>query len=141
RIRYRPDAVIYHHGGGTLGRERIAKMYYNQRNSVWILLKNYHIETLVRILPVRWLLDAALIVKSLLTLDLKRATAVIMGWIWLFTHPRLILRKRHQVQRKRTVNDTEACRLLYPHSVAVAFYLRGKQTFSQVWPAPPLRNG
>jgi len=136
RLRVRPDAVIYHYGGGTLGREKAAKMYYNHRNSVFMLLKNYSCTRLFRVLPLRFLLDLTLIVKSMLTLDLKRAVAVVLAYGWLLFHPRLILRKRRAIQRYRKVTDKEVDTYLYPGSVVLAYYLRRKKTFSEIWDRP-----
>jgi len=134
RLRVRPDATVHHYGGGTLGHEKYAKMYHNHRNSVFILLKNYDFGRLLAVLPVRWTLDLILILKSLVTLDLKRATAVVAAHCWLLVHPGLILRKRRQVQRLRKVPDTAACRQLYPGSLVLAYYIKGKRTFRDIWP-------
>ncbi|UCD37338.1 MAG: glycosyltransferase family 2 protein [Fidelibacterota bacterium] len=133
RMRARPDAVIYHYGGGTLGREKTAKMYYNHRNSVFMLLKNYTFRSIVKVLPKRLLLDLALIIKSLLTLDLKRATAVAGAYLWLLFHVNLINIKHREVQRLRRVGDKEVDKFLYPRSVALAYYIRRKKTFSEIW--------
>ncbi|MFB0516113.1 MAG: glycosyltransferase [Candidatus Neomarinimicrobiota bacterium] len=136
RLRVRPDAVIYHYGGGTLGQEKAAKMYYNHRNSVFMLLKNYSAQRLCWVLPLRFLLDLTLIVKSLVTLDLKRAAAVLAAYLWLSAHVKLILRKRRQVQRQRKVKDKVVDNFLYPGSVVLAYYLRGKKTFTEIWGQP-----
>lgn len=136
RLRVRPDAVIYHYGGGTLGREKIAKIYYNHRNSVFMLLKNYSLRRLLWVVPTRFLLDLALIVKLLVTLDLKRAAAVLGAYLWLLFHPGLILRKRRAIQRRRKVKDRVVDAFLYPGSVVLAYYLRGKRTFAEIWGRP-----
>ena len=136
RMRVRTDAVIYHYGGGTLGREQASKMYYNHRNSVFMLLKNYSLARLLWVLPARFLLDLVLIIKLLLTLDPKRAAVVAGAYFWLIFHPRLIFRKRREVQHLRKVDDKAMDAFFYPGSVVVAYYLRGKKTFTEIWPKP-----
>ena len=134
RLRVRPDSVIYHYGGGTLGSEKMAKMYYNHRNSVFMLIKNYSCRRLAWTLPVRFLLDLVLVIKSLLTLDLKRAAAVPAAYAWLLAHPVLIRRSRRNVQRMRKVPDTDVDRCLYHGSIVLTYYLKRKKTFREFWP-------
>ena len=134
RLRARPDAVIYHFGGGTLGRDRVAKLYYNIRNSIFMLLKNVSARRLFWVLPIRSLLDLAFLIKSLFTLDVKRAAAVPVAYAWLLIHLRLILKKRREIQRRRTVSDMAIDPLLYPGSLVVAYFIGRKRTFTELWP-------
>ncbi|MCH7521230.1 MAG: glycosyltransferase family 2 protein [Candidatus Marinimicrobia bacterium] len=134
RLRARPDAVIYHFGGGTLGRDRVAKLYYNIRNSIFMLLKNVSARRLFWVLPIRALLDLAFLFKSLFTLDVKRAAAVPAAYAWLLIHLRLILKKRREIQRRRTVSDMAIDPLLYPGSLVVAYFIGRKRTFTELWP-------
>ena len=134
RLRARPDAVIYHFGGGTLGRDQVAKLYYNIRNSIFMLLKNVSARRLFWVLPIRALLDLAFLFKSLFTLDVKRAAAVPAAYAWLLIHLRLILKKRREIQRRRTVSDMAIDPLLYPGSLVVAYFIGRKRTFTELWP-------
>ncbi len=134
RLRARPDAVIYHFGGGTLGRDQVAKLYYNIRNSIFMLLKNVSARRLFWVLPIRSLLDLAFLFKSLFTLDVKRAAAVPAAYAWLLIHLRLILKKRREIQRRRTVSDMAIDPLLYPGSLVVAYFIGRKRTFTELWP-------
>ncbi|MFC1484653.1 glycosyltransferase family 2 protein [Candidatus Neomarinimicrobiota bacterium] len=136
QLSIRPDAVIYHHGGGTLGAEKMSKMYYNHRNSVFMLFKNYSLKRLLLVFPIRFLLDMTLIVKSALALDWKRALAVIKAYLWLITHPRLILRKRRAIQKLRRTSDRDIDPYLLNGSLVLRYYLLRKKTFTEMWPAP-----
>ena len=132
-LRAVPQSLIYHYAGGTIKPDSYQKMFWNHRNSVFMLLKNYSTARLVRRLPIRLFLDLILIVKSALSLDLKRLVAVPMAYLWLLGHFRLVIRKRAQVQRMRKVDDQQIDRLMLPASVVLGYYLRGKKTFSQLW--------
>ncbi|MCK4578262.1 MAG: glycosyltransferase [Candidatus Marinimicrobia bacterium] len=134
RLRFCPDSVVYHYGGGTLGSEDLAKMYYNHRNNIFMMLKNYAAGNLFKVLPVRFFWDLVLVLKSLVTLDLKRAAAVLGAYGWLMVHPRLILGKRRTIQRNRQVDDRQITPLIYPGSVVAAYYLRRKKRFPDLWP-------
>ena len=133
RLRARPDAVVYHYGGGTLSRRKPVKLYYNLRNSIFMLLKNTSTRRLLWVLPIRSLFDLAFLIKSLLILDLKNAATVPAAYAWLLTHLRLILKKRRVVQRQRRVSDQAIDPLLYPGSLVIAYYLARKRTFAELW--------
>jgi GT2 family glycosyltransferase len=133
RLSVRPDSVVYHHGGGTLSAEKMSKMYFNHRNSIFMLFKNYSLKRLLVIMPVRLFLDMVLIGKSSLALDWKRATAVISAYLWLIAHPRLILLKRRTTQKLRRASDREIDPYLLGGSLVLRYYLLGKKTFAEMW--------
>lgn len=136
RLSIRPDAVIYHHGGGTLGAEKMSKMYFNHRNSIFMLFKNYSLKRLLWILPIRFILDTVLVVKSAIAFDWKRSLAVIKAYLWLLIHPRLILRKRRATQKLRRTDDRDIDPYLLNGSLVLRYYLLGKKTFTEMWRAP-----
>lgn len=133
RLSIRPEAKVYHYGGGTLGAEKMSKMYYNHRNSIFMLFKNYSLPRLLWTFPLRFLLDIALILKSVMALDLKRMLAVMKAYLWLIAHPGLILRKRVATQRLRRSTDREIDRYLLKGSLVLRYYLLGKRTFVEMW--------
>lgn len=128
-----PESMIYHFAGGTIKPDSYMKMYWNHRNSIIMLCKNYSAGNLARVLPVRMVLDLVLILKSLVTLDFKRLLAVPMAYLWLLGHLPLLWRKRREVQAVRTVTDSEIAPLMLPGSLVIGYYLQGKKTFSQLW--------
>ena len=132
-VRVVPQSIIYHLAGGIIKSDSYMKMYYNHRNSIFMLWKNYSAGNLVRVLPVRMALDLVLTLKSLVTLDFKRLLAVPMAYLWLLGHLPMLWRKRRRVQAMRTVTDGEIAPLMLPGSLVIDYYLRGKKTFSQLW--------
>lgn len=56
-IRYAPDSVVYHVGGGTLSKSNPQKTYLNFRNGITLLIKNMPLSRLLLTLPVRFFLD------------------------------------------------------------------------------------
>jgi GT2 family glycosyltransferase len=51
RCRYVADAVVHHHGSGTLGRVSASSALHGQRNAEWLYLKNTPATLLLRTLP------------------------------------------------------------------------------------------
>jgi hypothetical protein len=135
RLRAVPSSTIYHYAGGTIKPDSYKKMYLNHRNSVFMLIKNYSLPRLAWILPVRLILDGTLIIVTLISLDLKRLVAVPAAYLWLLAHLPRIMRARKESQSHRQVSDAQLDRLFYPGSLVIAYYLRGKKTFSQLWPS------
>ncbi len=132
-----PSSVIHHYGGATITPASYRKMYWNHRNSTFMLLKNVGRQNLVPVLFKRFLLDLMAIGYSVLTLSFRRAVAIIAGHFWLLFHLPLIRRKRGEVQAYRRVPEERIFRLLYPKSLAIQYYLRGKTTFRELeadWP-------
>jgi len=57
RLRIRTDSLIYHYAGGTIKAKSFKKEYWNHRNSIFMMLKNYSSRRLTYLLPARYLLD------------------------------------------------------------------------------------
>ncbi len=57
QIKVAPEGTVYHHAGAALSADRFHKMYYNHRNGLAMVIKNYGLANLLRYLPVRCLLD------------------------------------------------------------------------------------
>ncbi len=132
RIRVRTDSVVYHYAGGTIKPDSYRKIYWNHRNSVFMLLKNYSRARLLWVLPLHTLLDTVLVLKSLITLDLKRVVAVAAAYGWLVLHPFLICRKRREVQGRRKIDDKAISALLYPTSMVFSYYLKREKTYKDI---------
>jgi GT2 family glycosyltransferase len=99
RCRYVADAVVRHHGSGTLGKVSPFAVFHGQRNLEWMYFKNTPASLLVRTLPghVVYTLAAAahFTRQGLLGAFLKAKLAAIAGV------PR-VLRQRAGIQRRRT---------------------------------------
>ena len=97
-----PKSVVYHYGGGIISYDSYMKIYWNQRNSIFMMLKNLE----------RWNLPKFLVNR--------------------FIHPRMIIRKRKEVKKIRKLTDKEIFRLMYPKSVALDYFIRKIQTYKEL---------
>lgn len=129
-----PRGIVYHYSGAALSSERYPKIYYNQRNSLMMLVKNYGIRRLLPALAGRSLLDLVTIFSSPLRGEPKRSVAVIAAYLWILSHLWLLLRKRRQVQRQRSVLDRQALKGVLAKSLVVAYFLRKKRSFRALVP-------
>ena len=121
---YVPRAVVYHHHSSTSGPFSMQKIYWIERNRLWLAVKNFPLPLLM-MSPLftlnRWLwnLLAALLRQGAAgnfrqqasLWDLVR-TAVrahgdgLRGWVGMF-------QKRHRIRKTRRIGDVEFCRLLF----------------------------
>ncbi len=127
-----PEAKIWHKGGGTLQQEHPRKLYWNFRNNIFLLVKNLSLFNLVRILPLRVLLDGAAFWGEILKGNFPGGKAILKAYFWLIRHGRLLREKRRQIQKIRKVSDREIFKLIYPGSVVWEYFVRGRKTFSNL---------
>ncbi|NQU27554.1 MAG: glycosyltransferase family 2 protein [Candidatus Marinimicrobia bacterium] len=133
RLRIRTDSVIYHYAGGTIKAWSFKKEYWNHRNSIFMMMKNYSSSRLAVMLTVRLLLDILVVVKSVLVFDTLKISAIVQAHGWLFDNLPMILRKRRAVQRNRVVSDQALDKFMYHRSVAIDYFLGKKLTFDRLW--------
>ncbi len=132
RLQAIPEAVVYHYGGATIKPDSYQKIYWNHRNSLFMLLKNLSGQNLLKRLFGRWLLDLMAISFSVAKLDWNRARAIIAGHNWLVLRTFYIKRQRRAVQELRKVDDEALDQLFYHGSIALAYFLKGKRTYHQL---------
>lgn len=131
RVVYVPEARIYHFGCPNLGREDLWRMYYVHRNSLIMIMKNYSWNTLLLMLPLRFVLEIITATIHLMLFKWKRTVAVFMAFLYILTHLPLIVEKRNRVQAKRRVRDSYILRKMYRGSI-VLMYLLGYKRVSQL---------
>lgn len=100
RCRYVADAVVLHHGSGTLGKVSPFATFHGQRNLEWVFFKDTPGALLVRTLPGHLVYNAAAAIYfarlGMLTVFLRAKLAAFRGL------PRVV-RQRRDVQRARRV--------------------------------------
>jgi GT2 family glycosyltransferase len=104
RCRYVADAIVRHHGSGTLGTLSAYAVFQGQRNLEWCYLKNTPGTLLVRTLPGHIVYNTAAAVHfarlGLLGTFVRAKLAAAGGF-------RRVMRQRREIQRARRVNARE----------------------------------
>jgi GT2 family glycosyltransferase len=127
-----PESVIRHHSGWTLPPDSYRKKYLNHRNNLIMLLANYRFLSLLRITPVRFLLDVMSGGFALLKGDLKRTGALFMAYLWLIIHIPYLVKKHKKHQSLRVVSDLTIRKKMFPFPVPLKVYLFGKKKYSDL---------
>ncbi len=103
KIGYAPESVIYHLGGGSLPMGSPRKVYYNFRNSLFMLWKNYSSSSLRKRFLLRLILDVIAAFKALLSGKPKEWWAVVKAHLHFAKGFIGVNRKRKSLQAKRSV--------------------------------------
>lgn len=125
-----PESTIKHIGGATIQTHSFRKVYWNHRNSIYIMFKNYGFKNMIKRVPVHILLDYVAIVQAIFSLNFVSVRGIIAAHVWLLLNIPLIIRKRKEVQNKRTRDDSSVDNLLYPRSVVWQYFILKHQTCS-----------
>jgi GT2 family glycosyltransferase len=127
-----PASVVRHHAGSTLHPDKPFKIYLNHRNSLIMMMKNYTLSTLLRVLPCRFLLDWVAFGYRLLHSDFRRALAIVRAELYVLFHLPSIYSRRRWSQKRRRVSDREIMSRFYRHSIVWDYFIAGRKFFSQL---------
>lgn len=125
RVISTPQAIVYHKSGSTLKPDSPKKIYFNHRNSLMMILKNYEARNLLWILPIRILLEIITLFYAMARLDFVRFAGVGRAFGYVAFNILEIISKRAQAQRIRKVPDSEIFRKLYRGSIVFDYFIRG----------------
>jgi len=132
RIRAITASVVRHRGAVTIASGSFRKLYLNHRNSLATLFRNYGAKSLLRIFPLRLLIDFYTMAGEIFRGDFVHGWAIIRADCWfLFSLPYLI-KSRGIVQRLRVVPDQVILNRLYPGSIVWNYFFRKRRTWRQL---------
>ena len=129
-VHYCPDSVVYHLGGGSLPMDSPRKTYYNYRNNLKMLWKNYESGSLVWRFFLRLKLDGIAAIKELLSGNAKNFSAIFKAHIHFYSSWRQTHSKRKKLQDSRTVKYNPVTML--QKSVVWQFFIKDKKTFREL---------
>lgn len=106
---YVPEAVVFHKGSHSLGRESPTAVYYGQRNLEWVYLKNMP----TPILCLSWPLHLLFVIAAgAYFLSMGHGRSFLAAKKDAFRSLRQIMRQRAAVQKQRTVSSMKIFRTL-----------------------------
>lgn len=127
-IYYTGRSTVFHVGGGTLERSHPRKTYLNFRNGLSLLFKNYSTANLIKIFPIRILLDWVAIIKFTLFDSYKHGISVIKAHRDFILSFRENRKKRGEIFSK-TFKDVDN---IFPRSIVFEYYLKRKNKFTDL---------
>jgi GT2 family glycosyltransferase len=125
KIVYTPGSTVYHLGGGSLPMGSTRKVYYNFRNSLFMLWKNLPVSQLWYKIFLRLILDGVAAFRSLISGRPGELIAILKAHIHFYTKLPLIHKKRKQIGIKSK-------EVLRPVLIIWHYFLRGKKTYNDI---------
>lgn len=124
-----PKSVVYHVGGGTLGKENPRKTYLNFRNNLYMMSKNLPLgDALIRIF-LRMIIDGQAAVKELLSGNAGFFMAILKAHFHFYLHSPKTFAKRAHIPVKRKFKSLQG---IYLRSIVLWYYARRKKLFSDL---------
>ncbi len=125
RVRYCPQSVLYHLGGGSLPPSSPRKTYLNFRNSLWMLAKNLSGRKFCKLILFRYALDELAAFRFLIKGQGKNLVAVARAWYALISNRKALRKHSRHVPR-------EMPKMLYRHSIVIQYYVLRRKYFSDL---------
>ncbi len=130
RVRYCPDSVVYHLGGGSLPPDSPRKLYYNFRNNLKMIWKNVHTRQLPGRLYMRLILDGTAFLRALLRLRWRECGAILHAHLHFYRSLPGLISTRKALKAVRTAPDDKP--VLRPYSIIWQYFLRGRKIYSKL---------
>ncbi len=127
RVRYCPDSIVYHLGGGSLPAESPRKVYYNFRNNLKMIWKNCRSRDLLPKLFIRMVLDGVALFRSLAGGKVCECWAIFRAHMHFYRSLPGLISTRKKLKAVRTVTDDKP--VLRPYSIIWQYFLLGRRTY------------
>jgi GT2 family glycosyltransferase len=127
-VAYCPDSVVYHVGGGSLPMHSPRKLYYNYRNSLMMLWKNYSTSSLFLRFPIRMMLDLTALFRELFTGNFNACKAIIRAYVHFWRSLPKTAVKRSYLQQERM--NKKNPQTMQPISIVWQYFIKGRKYFN-----------
>lgn len=130
RVVYMPQSVIYHYGGR---KNLIDNAFYNHRNTLILIIKNYSISELLKYLPIRLFFDVMAFFYYIFGHTPAHCVDMMKAYWSLLTLMPEIIQHRNQVNKlKEKYGKTKYKYPIYQKSIVIEYFLKGKKTFREL---------
>ena len=129
RVTVNPHSSVFHVGGGTLPNNSPRKLYYNYRNSLFMLFKNLPSERFIPVVFTRLWIDFATALIYLLRFDFSFFYAVLRAHASFFRQLGKLYAKRQLFKPHVVVHQVSG---IYWGSIVFDFLVRKKRFFTDL---------
>ena len=129
KVMFYPHSKVYHMGGFIIQYGSPGKVFRNHRNNLIMLLKNLPPYRSLWLISLRFVLDFVALLKMYADGQFKASTGINKAHFQFLIHLPKWLKKRREVRKLVKNPNTFG---IYPKSLIVAYFLRGKRKFSEL---------
>ena len=131
KVVFNHNSIVYHYGGGVLGKDLGKKMFFIHRNHLILILKDWELRTLAWLIWPRIFLDIVSFFYYLFTGFPQSAAAIIKAYLSLFLMLPQIYKSRVNTQKK--INRKHFSQMpIYKGSIVLDYFLFKKRTFADI---------
>lgn len=130
RIVCEPSSVVYHKVAGTASRNDLKKRFWEHRNNLLFVVKNFPPLHLISVFPLRILLEYVSVCYYIFTRRFDFAFAVILSQLSLLWMIPIILFPRIKISHKDIPNIKK---IMYGGSVVFTHFILRKKRFSKIY--------
>jgi GT2 family glycosyltransferase len=130
-IAYCGASTVYHIGGSVISYGSPAKLFYNYRNNLVLLLKNTPISRLFWVMPLRLILDGVAGARALFAGQFVEVKAILKAHFAFYGSIGLWWRKRKQ-HGSGKINVFHSYEAVYPKSAVIQYFAKGKKKFTDL---------
>jgi GT2 family glycosyltransferase len=130
RIRYCPESIVYHLGGGSLPTGSYRKVFYNYRNNLAMMWRNMTATALITRFWVRFILDYISAIRSLFRGEFVVVKAIVNShFSFLYRLPG-IHRQRRILKKFRKIDREPSA--IWKGSVVWSYFVQGRKNYSDL---------
>ncbi len=121
-----PSSVVYHKVAGSTKKNLARKRYYEHRNNLILLTKNYSRHDMITLFPRRILFELVTLFFYFLKMDVKS----LIGFIYAHVHFWIIFPNLIKVKNGHNQDISHFKGLSYQKSVVIDYFIKRKKRFS-----------
>ena len=130
RVICNPKSVIYHKGAVSSSGNEMKKRFWEHRNNLLLILKNYPLRTLVYVIPIRLFLEIISIFHYAIKTKFDFVQSVILSLISLsIIAPSILLGNNHRIN----LDAYKKNNLIFKNSIVLKYFIFKKRKFSQIF--------
>lgn len=128
-VKFCPESVVFHLGGGTLNYHHPMKIYLNFRNNLYLLLKNLPLGQLLIILPSRMILDGLAAFTFIFKGEFGAFVKVLAAHLKFYGQLPLLIKKRRIIVK---IAPKELSNLRTSKSILWNYFVLNRRRFSEL---------
>lgn len=125
-----PSSSVFHKVASTASRNQNRKRFWEHRNNIMMIVKNYPLKNLVVVLPIRILYEYVSVLYYIYRRRFGFALAVLKSQVALCYYIPILLYER--ISQKKDLHSFPFNRIVYTKSIITAYFLQKKRYFSEL---------
>lgn len=125
-----PKTIVYHKGAATSSKNELKKRFWEHRNNLLMITKNFSFRRLLLVLPIRFILEYVSILYYLINRRGDYASAVVLSQLSYFSMaPRILISRLTKRNKKKSRGE----QYIFNNSIIFQYFIRRKLTYAKLY--------